>query len=85
MIITGTLPTHKKNKQIVDILFEGTEDGIYDFELIGAEIDVQGTSSQYYPVKNWKFKPKKEPNFLIGPKEAGDDRERSTKYALAPD
>ncbi len=85
MIITGTLPTHKGKKEIVDIKFEGTEDGLYDFVLEGAQIDVQGTSSQYYPVKNWKFKPKNNPNFLIGPEEAGDDREKSEKYALAPD
>ena len=85
MIITGTLPTHKGNKRTVDIKFEGTEDGLYDFVLEGAQIDVQGTSSQYYPVKNWKFKPKDNPYFLIGPEEAGDNREKSEKYALAPD
>lgn len=56
MTITGATPTYKGDKKIVNIQFEGTEDGLYDFILNNAQIDVQGTSSQYYPLKNWKFK-----------------------------
>ena len=56
MTITGATPTYKGDKKIVNIQFEGTEDGLYDFILNDAQIDVQGTSSQYYPLKNWKFK-----------------------------
>lgn len=56
MTITGATPTYKGDKRIVNIQFEGTEDGLYDFILNDAQIDVQGTSSQYYPLKNWKFK-----------------------------
>lgn len=56
MTITGTTPAYKGDKRIVDIQFEGTEDRLFDFTLNSAQIDVQGTSSQYYPLKNWKFK-----------------------------
>jgi hypothetical protein len=40
-------------------------------------MDVQGTSSQYYPVKNWKFKAKDDP-FVTSMGEM-------EKYALAED
>ena len=56
MTITGATPTYKGDKKIVNIQFEGTEDGLYDFILNDAQIDIQGTSSQFYPLKNWKFK-----------------------------
>ena len=70
-------PTFKGDKKIVDIVFEGTEDELYDFTIEGAQMDVQGTSSQYYPVKNWKFKVKENPFMTpMGPME---------KYALAED
>ena len=79
MIITGEkMPTYKSDKQDVSIRFEGTEDGLYDFELPLAQIDVQGTSSQYYPVKNWKFKAKSK-FYMTGLEEERD------KYALADD
>ena len=56
MVITGKMPTYKGDKKIVDIEFTGTKNQLYDFILRNAQIDVQGTSSQYYPYKNWKFK-----------------------------
>ena len=56
MTITGATPLAKGDKRIVDIQFEGTENGLYDFILSQAQLDVQGTSSQFYPLKNWKFK-----------------------------
>lgn len=58
MTIIGERPTFKGDKKIVDIKFEGTEDGLYDFEIYQVEIDVQGTSSQFYPIKNLKYKSK---------------------------
>lgn len=59
MIITlpDGLPQYKGDKKTgVKLEFRGTQDGIYDFDIDDVELDVQGTSSQYYPVKNWKFK-----------------------------
>lgn len=58
MTIIGERPAFKGDKKIVDIKFEGTEDGLYDFEIYQVEIDVQGTSSQFYPTKNLKYKSK---------------------------
>lgn len=56
-IIGPERPTYKGDKkENIDIIFEGTKDGLYDFKIQGVQLDVQGTSSQYYPVKNWKFK-----------------------------
>ena len=79
MIITGKqMPTYKGHKLDVSIKFEGTEDELYDFELPLAQIDVQGTSSQYYPVKNWKFKAKDD-------FEMTKTGEKVSKYALADD
>lgn len=70
-------PTFKGDKKTVDVIFEGTEDGLYDFSIKGVQMDVQGTSSQYYPVKNWKFKAKDDP-FVTSMGEM-------EKYALADD
>ena len=88
MIITGPLPQSKGDKKSVSIDFYGLEDekNIYSFSLPGAQIDVQGTSSQYYPVKNWKFKPDKnaaDPNFYIGPPGQAD-RSKGGSYSLGP-
>lgn len=60
-IISETLPQHKGDKiDGVTINFSysppGSEKNKYDFELKNAQLDIQGTSSQYYPLKNWKFK-----------------------------
>ena len=56
MTYTGVVAQYKGDKRIVDIKFEGTNDGLYDFILRGAQDDVQGTSSQFLPLKNRKFK-----------------------------
>ena len=56
LTIYGKMPTYKSDKRYVSMKFEGA--GKYDFTIPEVEIDVQGTSSQYYPVKNWKFKSK---------------------------
>lgn len=56
LTIYGKMPTYKSDKRYVSMRFEGA--GKYDFTIPEVEIDVQGTSSQYYPVKNWKFKSK---------------------------
>lgn len=89
MIITGALPGSKGDKKAVSIDFYCLEDekNTYSFSLPGAQIDVQGTSSQYYPVKNWKFKPNKnsdDPYFYIGPPGQAD-RPSKGSYSLGPD
>ncbi len=56
MLITGTLPTYKGDKQTVAVAYENRADITKSFTAQGVEIDVQGTSSQYYPRKNFKTK-----------------------------
>lgn len=54
--VTGTMPKSKGDKQTVSVLFENVNSDVYNFEYDNCTIDVQGTSSQYYPRKNWKIK-----------------------------
>lgn len=56
MIITGTLPTIKGNKTVVQIDYANTDDLTKSFTASNVSLDIQGTSSQYYPRKNYKFK-----------------------------
>lgn len=55
MTITGDLPASKGDKKTVDISYEDQADNTRDFSMSGVTIDVQGTSSQYYPKKNYKI------------------------------
>ena len=61
---TGQMPTYKGDKRVVLMDFENPFDESKNFKNvyggpIQVEIDVQGTSSQYYVRKNWKIKLKK--------------------------
>jgi len=56
VIITGPMPTYKGDKKQVTIRYEHNSKEQYNFEQENCTIDVQGTSSQYYPRKNWKIK-----------------------------
>lgn len=56
MTFTGELPNYKGDKKPVDIVYENKQDPSKSFTSAGAQNDVQGTSSQFYPRKNWKFK-----------------------------
>ncbi len=56
MTITGTLPTYKGDKKTVSVTYENKQDPSKSFTANGCSIDVQGTSSQYYPRKNYKIK-----------------------------
>lgn len=61
---TGSMPTYKGDKKVVLMDFENPLDPARSFSKvyggpIQVEIDVQGTSSQYYIRKNWKIKLKK--------------------------
>lgn len=58
---TGSMPTYKGDKKIVWMDFENPFDESKNFSNvyggpIQVEIDVQGTSSQWYARKNWKLK-----------------------------
>ena len=56
LTVIGEMPPAKGEKRTVHCIYENIKDPTYDFEFEGCTIDVQGTSSQYYPRKNWKIK-----------------------------
>ncbi|WP_455592939.1 hypothetical protein [Bacteroides sp.] len=55
MTITGKLPTYKGDKQVNVISYEDRQNTAKSFTTT-VKNDVQGTSSQYYPRKNYKWK-----------------------------
>ena len=72
MIITGPMPKTKGNKKNVRIQYHNPKNTEYDFDTFTSEQfadgrfviwDVQGTSSQYYPRKNYKGEFSKEFTF----------------------
>ena len=56
LTLIGELPGSKGDKKIVDIKYVNAQDSTKDFTSSSATLDIQGTSSQYYPRKNYKFK-----------------------------
>ncbi|GEM_PF-2613641 len=52
----GELPTFKGDKKNCDVIYEDRLNPFNSFTAINVQNDVQGTSSQYYPRKNFKFK-----------------------------
>ena len=56
LTVIGEMPPAKGEKRTVQCIYENTADPTYNFTYEGCTIDVQGTSSQYYPRKNWKIK-----------------------------
>jgi hypothetical protein len=56
LTITGPLPTYKGDDKTVNCVYRHNTDATKDFEFDGVSIDVQGTSSQFYPRKNYKLK-----------------------------
>lgn len=56
MVITGTLPGSKGDKKKVKVSYYDADNPGIDYVDNNVEIDVQGTSSQYYIRKNWKLK-----------------------------
>ncbi len=56
MVITGTLPQSKGDKKNVKVSYYDIDDSSIDYVEDNVEIDVQGTSSQYFVRKNWKMK-----------------------------
>lgn len=55
MTITGELPPSKGDKKIVSVSYEDKSNPDNNFSMSGVTIDIQGTSSQYYPKKNYKI------------------------------
>ena len=55
MTITGDLPQSKGDKKTVTVDYENQADTTKNFSMKNVTIDVQGTSSQYYPKKNYKI------------------------------
>lgn len=55
LVITGSLPTYKGDKKTATVTYEDPTNTSRNFEQ-SATVDVQGTSSQYYPRKNFKIK-----------------------------
>lgn len=55
MTITGDLPSAKGDKKTVSIEYRNQADSSKNFTMNNVTIDVQGTSSQYYPKKNYKI------------------------------
>ena len=59
MTIIGDLPQYKGNKKNVNIVYEDLQTPTNSFTVTPktgkTNIDVQGTSSQYYPRKNYKL------------------------------
>ena len=55
---TGQMPTYKgdKKKKSVQMKFEDPHHPELNFDVLLDQIDVQGTSSQFYARKNWKIK-----------------------------
>ena len=66
----GDMPTYKGDKKVVLMDFENPADPSRDFKTvyggpIEVEIDVQGTSSQFYARKNWLIKLKKKKDDVV--------------------
>lgn len=55
MTLIGELPPVKGSKRYIKIKYEDQADPSRNFNDTNVKIDVQGTSSQYYPKKNYKF------------------------------
>ena len=56
LVIAGELPPEKGKKRTVSGYYVDPVDPTRSFSFEGAQADVQGTSSQYYPRKNYKIK-----------------------------
>ena len=66
LTITGPMPPAKGEKRTVKCVYENIVNDKYNFTYEDCIIDVQGTSSQYYPRKNWKIKFPEEFVFTTG-------------------
>ena len=58
-LVGPSTPQYKGDKKTMEFAFVDNTRPAFNFTATGIEVDVQGTSSQYYPVKNYKIKFKK--------------------------
>lgn len=80
MILTGELPRDKADKgKTVNIEFRHP-DSRFDFKQENVPIEVQGTSSQFYPVKNYKIKKVLKGKYLLA-----DGQVETGTYCLKAD
>ena len=56
LTFVGELPATKGDKKTVSVRYVNNFDSSKNFTTSGVSLDIQGTSSQYYPRKNYKFK-----------------------------
>jgi hypothetical protein len=56
MTIIGDLPSAKGDEKTVRVKYEDKVNPAKNFDYSGVGLDIQGTSSQYYPRKNYKIK-----------------------------
>ena len=78
LIIEGDLPTYKGDKKTCAMYYTDKQNPANSWSCASVQNDVQGTSSQYYPRKNYKFKFKTS----ITMSESG---ESASTFALSPD
>lgn len=78
MTLVGDLPNYKGDKKTMSLTYEDRQNPSRSFTAPATQTDVQGTSSQYYPRKNYKIKFKKD----ITLTESG---EKTPVYALRDD
>lgn len=78
MILEGPLPTFKGDKKTNKVYFADLQSPARDFSCDNIQNDVQGTSSQYYPRKNFKYKFKAQITYT-------GSGEMSDNYALRSD
>ena len=87
MILTGNLPQFKGDKVWMDVDYTDVNNPENDFHWKNALVDVQGTSSQYYPRKNYKIKSVKEKKDAkkVVRTTTDEDNNQKPKYCLNPD
>lgn len=56
LTITGDLPLSKGDEKKVNVTYRNPFNSSLDFDYQNVTIDIQGTSSQFYPRKNYKIK-----------------------------
>lgn len=66
LTVTGNLPTVKGDKKTASTTYEDPLNPSLNFNTENCTIDIQGTSSQYYPKKNYKIKFPEEFSFYEG-------------------
>lgn len=80
LTFVGSLPQFKGDKKKCKIVYDDKLEPSNSFSAISVTNDVQGTSSQYYPRKNYKFKFDKTQGIIMS-----ETLEKKTTYPLRAD